>query len=630
MVWLYSVLISGLMFASGTNPANVKNGKNLSAEARQSKQTNVVKFDETDKFEKIYPFDANGTISVSNVNGSITVEAWDNPQIKLEVEKIADSRASLDDAEIKIDVRQNNFRVETDYKNNGGGWKNGHRLEINYRLTVPRSAILNGIETVNGSVAVSDLTNYTKVSAVNGAVTAKNLRGNADLSTVNGTVEADYQSVESVKKISLETVNGKAFLIVPSDINATLRADTVNGEISNDFGLPVRRGQYVGKDLYGRIGSGEVQIKMNSVNGTLSVKRRSDGKNPNPAINLLSSKSGANDDSDDESGVDADKINREIAKSVAESQRETAKAAREAAKEIRKAQVEINNLKINPAVDVTKVLDSVDVQNQINQAMQISKESLNWSGAKPFVEKKSETFTVKQTPKVTIDAKGCQVFVRGWEKSEVSYSLKRYSKIAGEPSAATKTSQNGDAIDIRVSGAAANYGGGDDDEGISRTRLEVFVPRKSDLKIVTDGEIRLEGVTGDLDLSGSDESINVRDAGGKLRVKADDGLLRVVGFDGELDAKMTDGEAYFEGNFSALSAVTSDGEIYLTLPENADAEIESNVKKISTQGITLTRQNGGESNRWQIGRGGAKYRLIAEEDGKITVRGKSALTVSDQ
>ncbi|MBA4183725.1 MAG: DUF4097 family beta strand repeat protein, partial [Acidobacteria bacterium] len=298
MSWLYTIIFAGLIFSSESNLPEVSNNftdSNIQA---------IVQQDETEKFTQTYPLNANGKVSVSNVNGSIAVETWDRNEVKLEYVKTADSRERLSEVQIRIEARQDSFSVETDFeqwKRNDGKWKKNNRFDIQYRLIVPRNAILDEIETVNGSVSITGAGNVTKASAVNGEVRATNLRGTANLSTVNGTVEADFEALQAVSKISLETVNGTVNLTIPSDANATVKADTLNGNITNDFGLPVRKGEYVGRDLYGKIGSGDVQIRLNSVNGALSVKRKNDGRNVNPAINLLNLKREDDDeDWDDE------------------------------------------------------------------------------------------------------------------------------------------------------------------------------------------------------------------------------------------------------------------------------------------------------------------------------------------
>ena len=93
-------------------------------------------------------------------------------------------------------------------------------------------------------------------------------------------------------------------LTLPSDVNASVKADSVNGVITNGFGLPVRKGKYVGRDLYGRIGTGEVTVRLESVNGDLSTGKRSDGRTQNRVENLLPQKEKDDEDEDfDESGT---------------------------------------------------------------------------------------------------------------------------------------------------------------------------------------------------------------------------------------------------------------------------------------------------------------------------------------
>ena len=83
----------------------------------------VLKGDEIEKFEQSYPLSRNGNVSVSNVNGSVIVEAWDRDEVRLEATKIADSKETLADVEIKVNSTADSFSVEADYK----GWKWNNR-----------------------------------------------------------------------------------------------------------------------------------------------------------------------------------------------------------------------------------------------------------------------------------------------------------------------------------------------------------------------------------------------------------------------------------------------------------------------------------------------------------------------
>jgi DUF4097 and DUF4098 domain-containing protein YvlB len=607
--------------------------------------TNIIAVDESERFEQTYPLNANGTVSVSNVNGSITIETWDRNEVRLAYVKTADTKENLDDVQIRIDARQDAFAVETEYEAiKNRATKTYKKLEVEYRLTVPRAAVLNDIETVNGSVSISNAANMTKASTVNGEVRGTNLRGTANLSTVNGTVVADFDQLQAGGRVSLNTVNGTVDLMIPSDANATIKADTVNGSISNDFGLPVRKGEYVGRDLYGRVGSGDVQIRLNSVNGALSIKRKNDGKNVNPATNLLNSKSEDNEDWEDGEDnsrarppkppkppkapkppkppvvgeIDNEAISQSIEQSLKEAENELAKIK----PELEKTYAD--------ALKQASIVNMEQVQKRVREAAKYS-ETLGrrgdgyWTIGSPAIEKKEGSFGVKGIPKVKVEARNCAVFVRGWDKPEVQYTITRLSKSRTPMPLDLKATVNGSNVDIKILNINNAAHNADFSNEMNRTRIEIFVPQKSDLKIMTTGEIRLEGVSGAIDLQGADEAINVRDADGKLTVAAADGRIRVIGFRGAFDGKTDDGAMNLEGDFQKFSAQTVDGTITLTLPDDANVNIESNRKDITGEGLSLDYQGDGHStSTWKVGRGGANHLLYTTADGRVFVRSASA------
>jgi len=604
MSWLISLVLAGAMFAA--------DGSNVPVQLNYNESDNkkIVRIDETERFEQTYPLNANGRVSVSNVNGSIAIETWDKSEVKLEYVKTADSRERLSEVEVRIDTRADSIRIETDYdKTQHGGsersWKNNDKLVVEYKLIVPRGAVLDEIETVNGSITIANASNMTKASAVNGEVRATNLRGTANLSTVNGTVQADFDQLQSGSKISLDTVNGTVNLVIPSDANATVKADTLNGSITNDFGLPVRKGQYIGRDLHGKIGSGDVQIKLNSVNGGLSVKRKNDGKNISPATNLLQQKSNSdngNDTNDEENGRSFPPI-PPMPPMPKINQKDIDRAMRDAQKEI---------AKIQPALEKLQI----DARRQATLA--------NYFNGAPIIEKKSESFNVKGITKVTIEARGCSVAVRGWDKQEVQYSVVKIAENRNNAPLDIKAAQNDSGVSIKVintDGTLLPHGRGFFDHS-SNVRIEVFVPKKSNLKIINDGEIRLEGVSGEIDLQGVDEAVNVRDVDGKLSIGTSDGRIRLIGFRGAFDGRTRNGEMNLEGDFQSFNALSSDGTIVLTMPENADAILEANTE-IENEGLSLIRDKSGKK-LWRIGKGGTTYRINVEE-GKIIVRNSNDL-----
>lgn len=621
MSWLYTLIVSSLIASSTADlPSNISGSAsepNVSA-AVQTK-------DETERFEQTYPISANGRVSVGNINGSIVVEAWDRNEVKLEAVKTADTKEALDSVELRIDSRADYFSVEADY----GKWKWGdsnksrtNSVSVEFKLSVPRTANLNEIETVNGSITVSNFSNSTKISAVNGNVYATNLRGNALLSTVNGEVKADFDRVEVGTRVNLSTVNGRVNLSLPSDCNATVKADSLNGNITNGFGLPVRKGEYVGRDLHGRIGTGEAQVRLNTVNGELNIARKDDGRTKSPATNLLQTRRGGDADLDESVNVnlDSEKMNRDIQNAMRDAQRETARASMEAAKAIENAR-----LKDVARLDKLKVeINDKAIEKSIKDGLRASQASLaalrdiSWGGS-PMVVRQSKSFTVKGTPKVTINADACGVKVRGWDKPEVKYSFTELAASRGEQGANVSESQNGNTIDLTVIETNGMPAAG----GTEPCRMEVYVPRKADMKIITEGEIRLEGVSGELDIDGDDESIDVRGSDGKLKIRNTDGNVRVIGFSGELIAHTDDGEMLLDGDFSKINAEAIEGKYILTVPSNIDAEISATTDHVSFDQMNVNEL---DKTRWRLGSGSRKY-TFRTAGGSLDVRNRDLVSV---
>ncbi|MEP6705793.1 MAG: hypothetical protein ABJB34_13385, partial [Acidobacteriota bacterium] len=242
----------------------------------------------------------------------------------------------------------------------------------------------------------------------------------------------------------------------------------------------------------------------------------------------------------------------------------------------------------------------------------------------PTVEKKRNTIAVKGIPKVNIEAKGCAVRVSGWDKQEVQYVVTEVAGRRGRSATVTEESKDS-TVTVKVTNntdpsAFAMPSIQFDPE---RVRVEVFVPRKSNLRIVTDGEIRLDGVSGEIELKGEDESINIRDVDGHLSLSANEARVRVIGFKGDYDSQTASGDVFLEGDFNTLSAKATDGTVTLTLPENSNASFVSNTD-VQSEGIQVIQE---DEHTWRLGRGGSRFNFDFNQ-GKLIVRGSGAVNTN--
>ena len=219
-----------------------------------------------EEFHKTVALNADGRVSLDNVNGSVEITGWNRNEVQIDAVKSASDQQKLDDMTIEVKGSGNSVEIETKFakkvNNNPGG--------VSYTLHVPQNARIDKINLVNGSMTVQKLTGEINANLVNGKVQASDLTGSADLATVNGTIEANYSSLTSVREIKLKSVNGTIDLRLPQSPNADIQASTVNGGISTEFPLQVK-GKWVGKSLSGTLGSGGVHIELSNVNGSIRV-----------------------------------------------------------------------------------------------------------------------------------------------------------------------------------------------------------------------------------------------------------------------------------------------------------------------------------------------------------------------
>jgi len=243
---------------------------------------------ETEEFHQTYPLSANGRVELSNINGAVHISGWDRNEVKVDAVMRAWSEQRLDEAKIKINSSENSISIRTEYPDhNHTFWNDDHHdqpASVEYTLTVPRNARLDSIDLVNGSLDLQGVSGEIKASCVNGKLAARDLGGRADLSTVNGKLEANIDRLESPLEVS--SVNASVLVTLPSDAKADLEASTVNGSISDDFGLPVTKHQFVGRDLRGELGGGGPHVRVSNVNGRIEIRHANDNRPLSPSKNL--------------------------------------------------------------------------------------------------------------------------------------------------------------------------------------------------------------------------------------------------------------------------------------------------------------------------------------------------------
>lgn len=227
---------------------------------------------------------AGRVIEVKGVNGGVSAEGTSGG----EVEVVATKRARRSDTgSVRIEVvphadgvtvcavypSPNANKPNVCAPGDGGHMSvNNNDVQVDFIVRVPAGVRFSG-HTVNGGVEAKNIQANVEATTVNGGIEVSTL-GYARASTVNGGIRATMGRADWQNDLEFETVNGSIELSMPSGLSADLRAETLNGHISNDFPLSGQN-RVSRRKLEGAIGGGGRVLRLKTVNGNVEIQRGS-------------------------------------------------------------------------------------------------------------------------------------------------------------------------------------------------------------------------------------------------------------------------------------------------------------------------------------------------------------------
>ena len=227
-----------------------------------------------EEFHQNYPLTANGSVSLKNISGAVHISTWAENSVKVDAIKTARTEEALKAAQIVVDATSDRVDIRTKYPDRDWDDDSGRSAaSVEYNITVPAGASLDEIKLVSGDLDIKGVQGEVRASSVSGNVNASGLGGRANISSVSGDVKVTFQRAKG--SADLHSVSGDVIAVLPSDAGADVRANTVSGDISNEFGLTVDRGQWVGSRLSGKIGDGANSMELHTVSGDIKLRRAS-------------------------------------------------------------------------------------------------------------------------------------------------------------------------------------------------------------------------------------------------------------------------------------------------------------------------------------------------------------------
>ena len=256
--------------------------------------------DET--IEKTFQVTAPARLIISNVRGSVTIQAGEAGVIEVKAIK----HGNFENGSCVIEMTQDtggSVRVETRSNESLFGFLS-HPPKVEYTVRVPQgihleascvSSTLNvsGLEgvfklkTISGDVELANLTGPFKLKAVSGDISGSHLAGVLELGTVSGRVRLEASSFPNADASTVSgdlvlqtpiaggpyyfsSVSGSVRLLVPPDTHCNAELNSVSGSIRSS--LPATT-THMGHGLkVTQVGSGGTAVRLKSVSGSLSFE----------------------------------------------------------------------------------------------------------------------------------------------------------------------------------------------------------------------------------------------------------------------------------------------------------------------------------------------------------------------
>ena len=270
-----------------------------------------------DEVDRIMDADADGTVVISNVAGSVGVQGWSRNQVAVtgelgnRVEELVFERDG-DEILVKVKVPRNSNggissdltirvpagssihvnTVSADIDVSGVEWEQqlesvsgdvateAHEADIelgsvsgDIEVQGDDRPIRSRLNTVSGDIDAEGLSGEINAESVSGDVTTVNGRfQRAKLNTVNGDIVFHALLLDD-GRLDVETVNGSVDVDFGGDVSARFDIETFNGSIRNCFGPEsVKTSRYTpGRELRFNEGDGSGRVTIQTLNGSVRL-----------------------------------------------------------------------------------------------------------------------------------------------------------------------------------------------------------------------------------------------------------------------------------------------------------------------------------------------------------------------
>ncbi|MEX0275655.1 MAG: DUF4097 family beta strand repeat-containing protein, partial [Flavobacteriaceae bacterium] len=181
-----------------------------------------------------------GHLKVGVLSGSISVVGHSGSDVIVETENLKKHQnSSTRDGLRRVSGAGNGFSVE-EYNNRVTIRSHNSNKRQNFKIRVPRNFSLKLNATNNGNIYVSGVHGEMEISNTNGAITLENISGSVVADALNKNIVVTFDEVTPNAPMAFTSLNGNLDVTFPTDVKATIKAKTENGNVYTDFEMEQR------------------------------------------------------------------------------------------------------------------------------------------------------------------------------------------------------------------------------------------------------------------------------------------------------------------------------------------------------------------------------------------------------
>ena len=224
---------------------------------------------EREEMRQSYQLAPGASVTVSGINGAVSVETSNTSTAEVYVVRSARSREDLEHRKVIIENTPAGLVVRGEQER-FHPWHGDVRQRV--MLKLPRQVDLTA-KGVNGHVTVGEVDGPVKLSGINGRVEVAQATGYSEISGINGRVVMTIAHLGE-RGIHVSGINGGIELRFAEGLNADLSVTGINGDVDTELPNVTVQGRVSRSNFHARIGSGGAPITVSGVNGHVHLAPR--------------------------------------------------------------------------------------------------------------------------------------------------------------------------------------------------------------------------------------------------------------------------------------------------------------------------------------------------------------------